>query len=156
MRVVLCAAAAISLIACFSPDYPKDLSCAPDGWCPPGQTCNAANMCVATSGGGGDGGAGGPDATPGPDADNGLGALMSISIGDDVTIPVGGTHQFTVTGIYENGTQPITDFAIWESDNNSVMYLDFNGLATGAAAGTATATARYDGRVDSAIVTVTP
>ena len=80
---------------------------------------------------------------------------MSISIGDDVTIAVGETHQFVITGTYENGTQVIDDFAIWSSSNNGVMFINFMGVAQGESAGTATATCDYNGRVDTALVTVT-
>jgi hypothetical protein len=138
--------------ACFDPDYPVGLACDPTGWCPPGQRCNFSNTCVVDSDAGqpnGDGG-GGIDAT------EGLGNLVGIDIGPDVTIAVNGTHQFTVIGIYQNGMEPISDFAIWESTDNNVMFIDFMGLAKGQAAGTATARARYDGRVDTALVTVTP
>lgn len=147
---------ALAAAGCFSPDYPENLACSSDGWCPPGQVCNAANVCIAR----GDG----SDAAPvdasvgpdGPDALQGLGQLVGISIGDDVTIAVGETHQFPLIGIYENGMEPITDFAIWESSQTTVFFIDFNGLATGEGAGTATATCRYNGRVDTAQVTVTP
>ncbi len=154
MRAVLLTIAAAALLgACFSPDYPANLPCDPTGWCPPGQTCNVRNMCIADGTGDGDGGAGTIDGTP---ADAGHGALTAIDIGADVTIAVGETYQFTVTGTYEDGsTAPITDFAIWDSSDMAVMYIDFMGLVHGQAAGQATARARYGGRVDTALVTVT-
>ncbi len=144
-------AAAIGLLglaACFSPDYPEGVTCEPGGWCPPGQICAVDNRCYREVG---DGGAAIPDAKI-PDA--GLGALVSIDIGPDVTIPVGGTHQFTITGTYENGTQPITDFAIWASSDMAIMFVDFEGVAHGEAPGTATASCDYMGRADTALVTV--
>ncbi len=142
---------------CFSPTYPENLACDVDGWCPPGQGCNASNICIANS----DGSDGGSfDAAIGPDGQTdalqGLGMLVGISIGDDVTIAVDETYQFPLIGIYENGMQPIADFAIWESSETTVFFIDFQGIATGEGAGTATATARYAGRTDSAEVTVTP
>lgn len=153
MRAVLLTAAAAALLgACFNPDYPANLPCDPTGWCPPGQTCNVRNICVADTGDG-DGGVAGIDGNP---ADAGHGALTAIDIGADVTIAVGDTYQFTVTGTYADGsTMEITDFAIWDSSDMAVMYVDFMGLAHGQAAGQATARARYGGRVDTALVTVT-
>lgn len=144
---------ALLAVGCFNPDYPVGVACDPSGWCPPGQRCTVTNMCVddADAGqAGGDGGGAGIDAT------EGLGNLVGIDIGADVTIAVDATHQFVVIGIYENGMEQIDDFAIWESTDNNVMFIDFMGVAKGQAPGTATARARYGGRVDTAIVTVTP
>ena len=138
----------LGLAACFSPDYPEGVTCEPGGWCPPGQSCAVDNKCYQQLG---DGGAAIPDAFM---PDSGLGDLVSIDIGADVTIPVGGTHQFIVTGIYENGSQEITDFAIWSSSNTAVMFVDFEGVAHGEAVGSATAECDYMGRVDNALVTV--
>ena len=139
--------------ACFDPEYPVGLACDPLGWCPPGQVCNNRNRCVR---GADDGGAVAFDADPTtPDADVGLGDLLAISIGDDVTIAVDQTHAFVVTGTYDNGTRVISDFAIWDSSDNAVMFIDFMGVAKGVAPGVATATCEFDGRVDTALVTVT-
>jgi hypothetical protein len=143
------ALAALGLAACFSPSYPEGVACDPTGWCPPGQLCAPDNRCYRAIG---DGGVAIPDAMP-ADAE-GLGDLLAIDIGPDVTIAVMGTYQFVITGMYENGTAPITDFAIWESSNNAVMFVDFEGVAHGEAVGSATATADYMGRADSALVTV--
>ncbi len=137
-----------ALAACFSPDYPDGLTCEPAGGCPPGQTCAADNRCYREISG--DGGVS-ADAVM---VDAGLGELLSIDIGPDVIISVVGTHVFAIQGIYENGTQPITDFAIWSSSNTTVMYVDFEGVAHGQATGSATATADYEGRRDTALVTV--
>jgi hypothetical protein len=147
MRAIVFAAGLLG--GCFNPSYPEGVSCDPTGWCPPGQACAPDNHCYRSVG---DGGVAIPDAMP-ADAE-GLGDLLGISIGPDVTIAVGGTHQFVITGNYENGDAPITDFAIWDSSNNAVMFVDFEGLAHGEAVGSATATADYMGRVDSALVTV--
>lgn len=140
-----------ALAACFSPDYPDGLTCETGGGCPPGQTCAADNRCYREAGGDGDGGV---SADAGMVDAGGLGELLSIDIGADVTITTTGMHAFSILGIYENGTQPITDFAIWSSSNNAVMYVDFEGVAHGQAIGSATATADYDGRRDTALVTV--
>jgi hypothetical protein len=115
--------------------------------------CTAAVVCVSA---GGDGGVAGPDARSFPDGNTGLGQLLSISIGDDVTLEVGQTHQFVITGTFENGSAPLNDFARWESTDNNIMWLDFNGVANGAAEGMATATCTIQGRVDTAVVTVIP
>lgn len=155
MRSPLASCLLVLVGGCFNPSYPEGLQCDLDGWCPPGQVCNAGNYCV---GGSADGGSTIDallfDAAP-PDAD-GLGALLSISIGDDVTIAVNGQHQFTVTAHYELGDITPTESIIWRSDNTAVAGVDFNGLSTGIAAGTAEITGRWEGRVDGAIVTVTP
>jgi len=148
MRALLLAMCACAVGACFSPDYPEGVACDPTGWCPPGMKCAVDNKCYTVVG---DGGVAIPDAVI---PDSGLGALTGIDIGPDVTITVGGTHQFVVTGIYENGSQEITDFAIWSSTDTNVMFVDFMGLAHGEAAGSATAQADYMGRVDTALVTV--
>jgi hypothetical protein len=144
--------AALGLTSCFNPDYPVDLPCDPAGWCPPGQVCSVRNICVAADS---DGGAIIVDAGDGDGGvDSGLGALQSISIGDDVQIEVGGTHQFVITATYENGTAVVDDFAIWDSSDNNIMFVDFEGVAHGQAAGAAVATCDYMGRVDTAVVTV--
>jgi len=152
-----CVVLLVLVAGCFSPSYPENLECGADSWCPPGQECGANNVCFAATS---VDGAGVFDAGMGPDGLNdgrsGLGDLIGISIGDDVTIAVDATHPFPLIGLYENGTQPIGEFAIWESSSTTVFFIDFQGVATGEGAGTATATARYMGRVDSAEVTVTP
>jgi hypothetical protein len=145
----LAALAALAVAGCFDPTYPEGVTCDPTGWCPPGQLCGTDNHCHHEVG---DGGIDQPDADE-PDADP-LGDLLSIDIGPDVTIPVNGTYTFTITGHYQNGDQPITDFAIWDSSDMQVMFVDFMGVAHGEAAGTATATCNYMGRVDTALVTV--
>lgn len=152
MRAVVALALGMLAAGCFDPDYPVGVACDPSGWCPPGQRCTVTNMCVSDSDAGQTGGDGGP----GIDATEGLGNLVGIDIGADVTIAVDGTHQFVVIGIYENGMEQIDDFAIWESTDNNIMFVDFMGVAKGQSPGTATARARYDGRVDTALVTVTP
>ncbi len=152
MRGSLLLMAALA-VGCFNPSYPDRLQCGPDGWCPSGQVCDRVNICVSTSGDGSDAA---PDARSFSDADNGLGALVSISIGDDVTLEIGQTKPFEITGIFENGTAPINEFARWESTDNNIAWLDFNGVVTAAAEGTATATCSVRGRVASAMVTVIP
>ncbi len=149
----------ILICGCFSPSYPENLACDVDGWCPPGQTCNAQDICVS-----GDDGGSAADAGPVADASdvtdaeifdaNDLGALLSISIGDDVTLAVEETHQFEVTATYELGTLTVTDWAIWRSSNTAIAWVDFTGLVTAAAVGQVTITATYEGRVDDAVVTV--
>ena len=152
MRLAVMLSALVA-VGCFNPDYPENLPCGANNWCPSGQVCTVARVCVSA---GGDGGVAGPDARSFVDANDGLGQLLSISIGDDVTLEVGQTHQFVITGTFENGTAPLNDFARWESSDNNTMWLDFNGVAHGAAVGTATATCTIQGRVDTADVTVVP
>jgi hypothetical protein len=150
----LVALALATTAACFSPTYPDNLPCDPDGWCPPGQACAAGNVCVRT------GGTPGSDAGAGADAvvtdAGGLGDLLSISIGGDLTLAVAETHQFVITGTYERGTEVITGFAVWDSTDNLIVRVDFMGLATAESPGTATVRARYEGRVATAIVEVVP
>ena len=154
--LVLIAALAGSVVGCFSPSYPENLPCDVDGWCPPDQMCNTAQVCVAVAGNGSDGGAVSDGGPPGPDAINGMGQLLSISIGDDVTLSVSMTHQFTVTANYEAGPVIVTAEVIWQSSATAVAFVDFTGLTTAASAGTAEITARYMGRADLAVVTVNP
>jgi hypothetical protein len=146
------ALSAVAAAACFNPSYPQELPCGPERWCPPGQSCNAAGLCVGD--GDGDGGPNGDGNGGVPDASE-LGNLLSISIGDDVVLPVDATHQFVIIGTYENGTAEITDFAMWESSDNAIASVDFTGLATARSPGAVTITARYQGRIDAATVTVT-
>jgi hypothetical protein len=154
------AVAGMLLGGCFSPSYPENLPCDVDGWCPPDQMCNAAQICIAVAGGDGDGGAvigdGGVPFDGAPDALNGMGQLLSITIGDDVTLSIGMTHQFNVTANYEGGSIMVTDEVIWQSNATSVAFVDFTGLTTAAGAGVAEITARYMGRADLAVVTVNP
>ena len=140
---------------CFNPDYPVGLQCDSDGWCPPGQVCNIANYCVAgDADGGSDVDALLWDAPP-PDSD-GLGALLSISIGDDVAIQVTETHQFTVTAHYELADVTVTEGIIWRSGATTVAGIDYNGLATGVSPGVAEISGRWQGRIDTALLTVNP
>lgn len=149
--------AAVALAGCFDPDYPTDLPCGPDGYCPPGQSCNSANICIAEPGGGADADPNAPDGRVGPDAREGLGNLLSIDIGADVTLTLAETHTFVVTGTYEGGTQ-IEDnaFVIWRSSDNGIVFVDFMGVAHPQAEGTATVMADFKGRLDTADLTVTP
>ncbi len=137
--------------SCFNPSYPDGLGCDDDGWCPPGLTCNADNLCVSAAGGGADAGDTGPDGLVG------MGALVSISIGDDLNLEVGAEHQFTITGTYQDDSQlPINDvtLAIWRSTDNGIASVSFDGIARGQSAGVATITCRYQGLVDAADITV--
>lgn len=146
---------AVALAACFDPDYPTNLPCGTDGFCPPGQRCSALDICIAGTGPDADPDA--PDARRAPDANTGLGNLLSIDIGPDLTLTLAETHTFVVTGTYEGGTQ-IEDnlFVIWRGSDNSIVFVDFMGVARPQAAGTATITADFAGRLDTAEVTVSP
>jgi len=139
---------------CFSPSYPENLPCDVDSWCPPGQLCNTQSLCVADNG---DADVV-YDAPPPSDAQlfdaHGLGRLLSISIGDDVTLAVDQTHQFVVTATYELGDLVVTDWSIWRSSNTAIVWVDFTGLATAASLGQASISATYEGRTDDATVTV--
>ncbi|RMH41358.1 MAG: hypothetical protein D6689_11365 [Deltaproteobacteria bacterium] len=155
-RAIALAAVAAALAACFDPDYPVGLPCGPDRFCPPGQQCSADNVCVAPASG--DAGAA-ADAEPTADArdDGGLGRLLSIDIGPDVTLALGDTYTFTVTATYERGTRVEDNTrTIWRSSDNGVVFVDFMGVAKPQSPGTATVTADFEGRVDTADVTVTP
>lgn len=147
---------AVALVTCFDPDYPVNLPCGDDDYCPPGLTCSALDVCVAS--------VDGPDADPNapdgrefPDANTGLGNLLSIDIGADLTLTLAETHTFVVTGTYEGGTQ-IEDnlFVIWRGSDNGIVFVDFMGIARPQAVGTATITADFDGRLDTADITVNP
>jgi hypothetical protein len=139
---------ALAAAACFNPDYPVGLPCGPDSFCPSGQMCDIDNICVAEPGGGD---------VDGGDGDAGLGDLLSIDIGPDLTLPLNQTHTFVVTATYENGTA-IADnaFVIWSSTDNGIVFVDFMGIARPQAEGTATVSANFNGRLDDAVITVVP
>ncbi len=148
---------AIAFAACFSPDYPTDLPCGPDGYCPPGQSCSVDNICLAATGGGGDADPDSPDARRGPDARTGLGNLQSIDIGPDLMLTLAETHTFVLTATYEGGTQIEDNLAvIWRSSDNGIVFVDFMGIARPQTVGTATVTADFDGRLGTAEVTINP
>ncbi len=137
---------------CFSPTYPVELECGPDGYCPPGQTCSAIRICEAnpdpsTL----------PDARIGPDAVVRTGELESIDLGPDLTLSLGETHTFVVTATYEDG-EKVEDNAlvIWTSSSNATVFVDFQGVARPQAVGTATITADFNGQVNLAVITVVP
>jgi len=155
---LLVLAGAFALPGCFDPSYPVGLPCGPDRFCPSGQTCNGNDICISTNGRS-DGGVDEPDSSlpPGPDANLGLGDLISIDIGGDRTLTLAETHTFVVTGTYESGTQIENNiFVIWESTDNGIVFVDFMGVARPQSAGTATITADFEGRIDTAVLTITP
>ena len=143
LLAILCAA------GCFKPDYPQNLPCGEENWCPPGQVCNAASICVIDTG------------EPLPDANN-IDAVpppfvIGIDIGEDVSMNVGDTLQFSAVEVWSDGARiPIDagELLIWRSTDNGIVWLDFNGLATAETAGAATVTGRYEGLIDAAEVTV--
>jgi hypothetical protein len=68
-----------------------------------------------------------------------------VIVGDPGTIPVFGTFQFTTDGFGDGSLISGLDPAdvSWSSDNEAVLSLDADGLATGNAAGTAVVTATW-------------
>ncbi len=157
MTAPCCAALlAVVLGACFNPDYPVGLPCGPDRFCPDGQTCSAQNICESDDAPPPDASAD-IDARPRIDADLGLGDLQSIDIGPDLDVPINQLHTFVVTGTYDGGER-IEDniFVIWQSSNNATAFVDFMGVLHPQAEGTVTITADFEGRVDTADITVVP
>lgn len=140
----------VLIAGCFNPSYPENLPCDPeDGWCPSGQMCNSANICVP------DTGEPQPDASPfdAPPPP----VIVGIDIGDDLTMNVDDTAQFSVALVYsDDSTVPVdpSELVIWRSSNNAIVRIDFNGLATADAPGQVSITGRYDGLVDVAEVVV--
>lgn len=85
--------------------------------------------------------------------------LVSISIGGDASINVGGLKFYTATGTYSDGTtQDITDAVTWTTSASSVVSIsnasDDAGKATANAAGTSTISATLSGVTGSGILTV--
>lgn len=141
--------ATAALGGCFNPTYPVDLACGEDNWCPPGQICNLAGICVL------DTGEPFPDASPFDSPPPPF--VVSIDIGDDQTLNVDDTYQFSVVQVYSDDSRvpiDVSELVIWRSTDNGIVFLDFNGLATASSAGQATVTGRYEGLVDDAEVTV--
>ena len=89
--------------------------------------------------------------------------FVTSAIAESITItPVtasiasGTTQQFTVNGIFSDGSiQPLTAGLSWSSSAPSVASISNAGLATGASAGNATITATYGSMTASATLTVT-
>jgi uncharacterized protein YjdB len=71
------------------------------------------------------------------------GVLISISVTPSTaSVPLGGTQQFTATGLYSNlSTQDITSSVTWSSSLTSVATVSSGGLATGVSDGATTITA---------------
>ncbi len=83
--------------------------------------------------------------------------LTTIEISSSTaTIPVGGTTQFTATGHYsDTGTQDLTNYVAWASDNEAVATISSTGLATGVSVGNANITASFAGITsNTAVLTV--
>lgn len=67
--------------------------------------------------------------------------LQSINVTPATpTIAVGGTQQFTASGVNDDGSNSNVD-ATWASSDQTIATIDSNGLATAVKAGTATITA---------------
>lgn len=84
-------------------------------------------------------------------------ALESIAVtpGNDPSVYVGGTQQFTATGTYSNGTtKNLTNSVTWTSVPLGIASITSTGLATGTAAGTSTITAAFGSVTGNAMLTV--
>ncbi len=82
--------------------------------------------------------------------------LVSIVVAPaSASILVDATQAFTATGAYSDDTTPDVT-AAWESSNIAVATIDAaTGVATGVTAGETTITATFNGKTDTAILTVT-
>lgn len=76
---------------------------------------------------------------------NVLPSLLSLVVQPSIPgMIVGGTQQFTATGIYSNGsTQDLTPSVSWDSYNQGVATISASGLARGLTAGTASIVASF-------------
>jgi hypothetical protein len=92
--------------------------------------------------------------------------LSSIMISpSSADIDVGANQSFTVTAVLDNGTTTTVTAESWTSSNTTVATIAAaggggpgaaaRGVATGVAAGTTTITATYQGKTDTALLTVT-
>jgi uncharacterized protein YjdB len=75
-----------------------------------------------------------------------------------LTLPVGGTAQFTATVVFANGkTNPACPLEpAWTSSNVTVASVYFGGGVRGDKPGTSYVAARAGGKADSVLVTVIP
>jgi uncharacterized protein YjdB/N-acetylneuraminic acid mutarotase len=82
--------------------------------------------------------------------------LSSIQLSpQSPTIPLGTTQQFTVTGIYSDGsTQDLTSSASWSSPQSVVASINSNGLAAGLFQGVATIQVSYGSLSTTTILNV--
>lgn len=82
--------------------------------------------------------------------------LTGLTIDGNRNILIRETSQLSAIAIYSNGTRKdITPDATWESSNNSVATVSPLGLVTAVGKGEAVITARYQGREETARITVT-
>jgi len=84
--------------------------------------------------------------------------LKSITVTPETaTIAVGESQQFTVIGIYDDGSErDLTEEVEWASSDESIATIDERGVATGVAGGEVTITATLDDLVGEASLTVEP
>jgi uncharacterized protein YjdB len=82
--------------------------------------------------------------------------LTELAIGpSNPDLVVGGTQQFTATGMYNNGsTQDLTSSVVWSSSNSQIATISSTGLATLKQAGSVTITAA-SGSVNSSTPSLT-
>ena len=85
--------------------------------------------------------------------------LISIAVTPAArSIPLGGTRQFGVTGIYSDGSQEsiLANSVTWSSSETGIMSVNSGGLATPNTQGTTTLSAAYGGITVSLSLSVTP
>ena len=84
--------------------------------------------------------------------------LSSIAVEPaNQSIPVNGTHQFTASGTYSDGSsKDVTAQATWSSNKTSVATVNASGMVTAVASGTANITATVGTVNGSRSLTVTP
>jgi uncharacterized protein YjdB len=85
--------------------------------------------------------------------------LASVTISPTAaSIDVGRTQTFVATAVYENGTTSRLQGETWSSSNTAIATIESQtsrAVATGVAAGTVTISVSYQGKTDSATLTVT-
>ena len=83
--------------------------------------------------------------------------LVSVAVtASNLSIPIGGTEQFTATASYTAGpTANVTTSSVWSSATPGVATVDsVTGVVTGLSAGTSVITADFKGKINNQTVTV--
>lgn len=81
--------------------------------------------------------------------------LSSIIISPSGSLTVGGTQQYTATGVYSDGsTQDITSVVAWTTSDGTKMTISSTGLGTAVAAGSVNVTGTLGAINNSAAITV--
>lgn len=81
--------------------------------------------------------------------------LSSITVApQSASVNIGGTLQFTATGVNNDGTASSLHNLVWSSSDTTIATITSGGMAKGVASGTATITATDQGITGSSTLTV--